>query len=186
MRKATFVVVLTTLMLSSASIARAFTLPFIPWIPDICVSIVGHCIQFTQVTALAQLQTVLTELENLKNLHGFNGIVGGLIPQARMIYAQIHSALPTHVADAGAATMDKQSPDTSNHIDAANEAAKTATGALAATNASNLYLSTIASEVQTSNQVAAAKVEQDQSVTNDLAKQLEIEGSGEVDGAIAP
>lgn len=181
--KKTLAIAAAAMVLAAPVAARAFELPFIPWVPDLCLF--GTCVQFTQVTALAQLQSVLTELENLKTLHGF-GMVTALEDQARVIYGQMHAVSPLVMGATAATTADAQQPDVSTHIAAANAAAQTATGALAATSASNLYLSTIASQQQVGNQMHSAEIQQKQAVEDSEVEQLKAATTGESDPELAP
>ena len=142
------------------SSARAIGFPPIPPIlPDICASITGCDITFTDSQLLLQIQQYFAMVQNFKNVANQGGLQGA-IQQVVGIVNTAESAPPQQAGNVAAQQVIATESDANARIAAIDAQAQAADGVQQQAQVQSLYSSTIAGEVNKTNALLSEQVQQ--------------------------
>ncbi len=155
--------------------AAAFVLPAA--FPDICASITGCAVTFTNSTYLSEIQALYQRATQIANEARNLGSIGNVARQAigqniGTITGAANAGSPQSVGDAAAAQVLVQTPGAAGNVAQIDARAAGADGAQQQAQVSNLYLSTLAGEAVKANALAAEQQAQAKNVTTAKAAAL--------------
>jgi hypothetical protein len=155
------------LLLGYQSGARALGFPAVPPIlPDICASVMGCDVTFTDSAVLMQAQQYLAMVQNFRNVGNLAGAQGS-IQQAVGIFHAAAAAPPIEAGNTAAEQVITAEPDTETRVASIDTEAQAADGIQQQAQVTNLYQSTIAGEVNKTNALLAEQQEQKKAQDDD-------------------